>query len=187
MIPCTAVFPTTLRAYIPAWILRARRMYVLRIAHLARRLHTTQERIALCALHLAQEAPEDGVLNHIGWYLLEDDGLCTLAASLRTRRFDSFTLLLFFRRHGCGLYRTLLWVGVAREPCRRGSPADSRPCAPFWLLVCSEPWRFVVRRLLSRLFPARELPRLYLPQLEERQRTLIVLPCCFPPRNRRCI
>ena len=160
----------------PRMDFESRRMYVLRVAHLARRLHTTQERIALCALHLAQEAPEDGVLNHIGWYLLEDDGLRTLAASLRTRRFDSFTLLLFFRRHGCGLYRTLLWVGVAVSLAAAIALRIPGLALPFWLLVCSEPWRFVVRRLLSRLFPARELPRLYLPQLEERQRTLIVLP-----------
>ena len=35
----------------PRMDFESRRMYALRAAHLARRLHTTQERIALCALH----------------------------------------------------------------------------------------------------------------------------------------
>ena len=154
----------------------SRRMYVLRTARLARLMGMTEERVALGALHLAQEAAEDGAADHIGTYLLTDEGLQALYASLRLRRSLRFPLALFFRRHGRGLYLTLLWLGVAAGLAAGAALSLPALLIPAWLLVFSHAWRVLLGRVLPRLYPARELPRLHLPQLEERQRTLLVLP-----------
>ena len=68
----------------------SRRMYVTRLARLAQQMNMSQERVALGAVRLAQESEDDGIHNHVGYYLLEDAGLRQLYLSLRIRRASLF-------------------------------------------------------------------------------------------------
>lgn len=160
----------------PAMDFESRRMYVQQTARLARQMRMPQARVALGALHLAQEAERDGIQDHVGYYLLETPGIRALYGSLRLRRGGMFPLRLFFHAHGAGLYRLLLGLGVVAGTGLMLLLRMPAPLWPLWALVFSQPWRTLIQRMLHRLYPPQMLPRLHLPRLTPQQRTLVVLP-----------
>lgn len=160
----------------PSMDFDSRRMYVSRLARLARQMGMSQERVALGALRLAQEAEDDGIHNHVGHYLLEDGGIRRLYLSLRIRRIHPFPFLLFFRRHSRGIYLALLWVGVAAGLALMPVLGLSALLWPLWGLCFSQLWRMLCQGMLERLLPDRTLPRLHIQALQESQRTLVVVP-----------
>lgn len=154
----------------------SRRMYVTRLARLAQQMNMSQERVALGAVRLAQESEDDGIHNHVGYYLLEDAGLRQLYLSLRIRRASLFPVRLFLRRHSRGCYLSLLWVGIAVGLLLMIPLRLPWLLWPLWGLCFSELWRLLGQGFLQRWLPNRELPRLHITALKESQRTLVVLP-----------
>ncbi len=160
----------------PAMDFESRRMYVSTLARLARHMGMSQERVAQGALRLAQEAEDDGIQNHVGYYLLETAGMRRLYLSLRIRRASLFPARLFLYRHSCGGYRLLLWGGVAAGVLLMGPLGLPPALWPLWALCFSQPWRFLCQRMCQGLLPNRALPRLHIDGLTESQRTLVVVP-----------
>ena len=157
----------------------SRMAYRRRTAWLARLFHADEMAVVQAALELCDAAPEDALERHVGWYLLEGEGIRALRRRLNTRHGRTATLLCL---HADGLYRAGLWLfALAFSVLILGRGYT------LWLLPALLPVTGLISRaamgaLLNRWVPPRVLPRLALERLDEDMRTLVVLPVA--PRDR---
>ena len=143
---------------------------------LGRLFRMPETRIAQAALDLCASADPDSLEAHVGWYLLEDEGRTALRHALPGHR---GVLALWLSRHRFALLRGLSWVVNTAA-----SLLFLRAGYTLWLLPVFVPVAgCVLRALLRRLYPPRELPRLALDTLSEDMRTLIVLPAVLRDRH----
>ena len=143
---------------------------------LGRLFRMPETRIAQAALDLCASADPDSLEAHVGWYLLEDEGRTALRHALPGHR---GVLALWLSRHRFALLRGLSWVVNTAA-----SLLFLRAGYTLWLLPVFVPVAgCVLRALLRRLCPPRELPRLALDTLSEDMRTLIVLPAVLRDRH----
>lgn len=156
----------------PAMDAPSRALYRQHAAQLARLFHVEEQHLVQQTLALCRQADPDGLRDHVGWYLLENDGIRALRKRLHTRH---------------GLLR--LFVKQA-EPwlCRAGLSAAALAGGlcflharhPLWALpVFLGVWSCLTHALadvLRRLHPPAPLPRMSITRLEENARVLLVLP-----------
>lgn len=149
-----------------------------RAAMLAQRFYVDETSLVRGVLRLCQVPEKDGVTDHVGWYLLENDGIQALHRHLKARRGRAS---LFFLRHRTIYLRTvliLLNILAALWLLHRGYT--------LWLLP---PLMMVtgcgIRFLLARLFPAAHTPppQIALTEVPADLRTLVVMPAQLRSRS----
>lgn len=157
----------------------SRAMYRARMAWLAQDFDRDELTVARAALELCDQAGKDVLERHVGWYLLEKDGVRALRRSLNTRRGLISTDAWL---HADFLYRAGLWVlalAFAALILRRGYTLW---LLPVLLPVTGRISRALLDPLLRRSMPPCHPPRLKLDRLTDDMRTLVVLPA--RPRDR---
>lgn len=164
--------------FYPTMTLPSRAAYRARAAQLARFFHTDEVRLTRCVLELSAIPEKDGLLDHVGWYLLEADGMHALQRRLKAPRGSSF---LWLHRHREGFLRTL--VAVLATLCalvflHRGYALWLLP--PF-LLIITPTLRFALDRLLPGLPPI--VPQIAPEHFPAAQRTLVVMPTVLHHRS----
>ena len=155
----------------------SRAMYRARVAWLAQAFDRDELTVARAALDLCDRAGKDALGRHVGWYLLEKDGIKALRKALNTRHGLVETAIWL---HAGALYRAGLWLLAlmfAALILRRGYT--------LWLLPVLLPVTGLISRAVMSLLPRRmppcHPPRLKLDRLGDDMRTLLMLPA--RPRN----
>ena len=156
----------------------SRMQYRRRIAWLAQRFDAEETAVAQAVLDLADDAAEDRLEHHVGWYLLEGEGIRALRRRSNTRHGQA-ALLLFL--HADRLYRAGLWVLALAFSALILGRGYTLWLLPFLLPVTGLISRAAMGALMRRM-PPRILPRLALEDLGPDMRTLVVLPVA--PRDR---
>ena len=144
----------------------SRMMYRRRVARLARLFRAPEEAAARAALDLCDEAQDGALERHVGWYLLERDGMRALG-----RKLDARTL--WWPRLGW-LYRAGLWALALVFAVLILGRGYTLWLLPFLLPVTGCVSRAALGGWMRSL--GRPLPRLELRRLEDDMRTLVVLP-----------
>jgi len=153
---------------------KSRAYYRSRVQHLARLTAQSERSIADAAISLAASWHDD-VKGHVGYYLLETEGMQKLADRLKSRSF-MWRLRLFFRRNAVYCYRLSLCIGnftgigllmLLKLPLFLYLPA---------VLLVSQTTRALLRMLIKKIISPRLLPRIGIKQLTDEQKTLVVYP-----------
>ena len=151
----------------------SRMLYRRRAAALAHSLASGEANLTQAVLELCAQAEPDGLRDHVGWYLLENDGLLSLGRYLHSRR---GLLSVWLRAHADVLYR----LGLSAASLAAGlvflQARHPLGMLPFFLGVFSCVSHLIADKAARRLMPATPLPRMYLPRIDEEARTLIVIP-----------
>ena len=163
----------------PRMDMDSRAMYRSRAAWLARAFDMDEQTIARAALALCEDAGEGALERHVGWYLLEADGVQTLRKKLNTRRGLMTTALCLHVDFAC---RAGLWTLALPFAALILGRGYTLWLLPVLLTVTGCISRAALDPLLRRFMPAGHLPRLRLERLAEDMRTLVVLPA--RPRDR---
>jgi len=159
----------------PKMDFESRQYYCGRVQRLAGQCRVPESVLAEAACRLTKEGKQDGVHNHVGYYLTEAEGEQALKNHLHASR-PFFALRLFIKKHVTALYRLSLFLWALL-----GIFALYRFHVPFLMGLFSLPlsaqlarrfWRYVARKRL----PPRFLPRVQLDQLTEETRCLVVIP-----------
>lgn len=152
---------------------QSRAAYRREAARLARVFATGETRVARACAALALDGTNDGLHNHVGYYLLDDEGREQLRRYLEARR---GRIWLWCDRRADTLYR--IGLGAAATAGGLGFLMARQPLwmLPFFLGVWSALTHFLADRLVRRFRAPRPLPRLHMERIEEADRTLIVIP-----------
>lgn len=160
----------------------SRLFYRRRAACIAREVSLSETTVIHRALALCHEHT-DSPRNHIGYYLLEDDGVRALM-----NRLGGLTMRAR-ARFFISAHPSLFWLLAQIVLCASGSllfyligaPAIALPvCA----LVSSPAALTLTERAVRRFFPARPLPALEFDRIPDTARTLVVIPALVSSRER---
>lgn len=153
----------------------SRAYYRSRVQRLARLMKKEEQALSRTVIALSHRGEEDGVHDHVGFYLLEPAGEAALAKALSVRRLP-WRVNAFCRRQAPGLYRVALFIGVVLGIAV--STLMDLPLLMFFPLgfLFSQLTRFLLASAFERLLPVRRLPRLYIEKLSPQQQTLVVCP-----------
>lgn len=162
----------------PRMTLTSRSSYRQHIAQLSQRFRLDELRLMRGVLHLSSVPEKDGLLDHVGWYLLEPEGIRALHRYLKAPRGRLSILFAQYRDTLCRAALFFLNALSALLLLQRGYT--------LWLLspllmVTACGWRF----LLTRLFPP---PKSFVPQIAfdhvpDHLRTLVVMPAVLRSRT----
>lgn len=156
----------------PRMTASSRQLYRQRAADWARRFCCTQERLVHAALALSREAQEDALERHVGYFLLESEGLRALRLALAA---PQGRMAVWRTAHA----RTLRRVGQGLLVAAGGLIFLNRyqPLAmlPFFLALMGA----IARWLFVPLTRSMAQPQLEITALTEELRTLAVLPVCL--------
>ena len=157
----------------PAMDTESRALYRQRAAALARLFSVEETRLAKDILVLCGAADPDGLRDHVGWYLLEYQGVRALQRHLHVHR---GTLRLLLEHHAPWLHRAALAIFALASGLIFLHSGHPLWMLPFFLGASSGLAHFLLGALLHRLFPGHPLPRMQVNHVTEESRTLIVLP-----------
>ncbi|MCH5286837.1 MAG: DUF3131 domain-containing protein [Christensenellaceae bacterium] len=163
----------------PRMDMDSRAMYRERVAWLARAFDADEQTVAQAALELCEEAEKDTLERHVGWYLLESEGVRALRKKLNAQR-GMITTVVWL--HADFVYRAGLWVLALAFAVLILGRGYTLWLLPVLLTVTGCISRALLDPLLRRFMPASHPPRLQLSRLTEDMRTLVVLP--VQPRDR---
>lgn len=163
----------------PAMAPESRMLYRQRAAALSRLFSVDETRLAKEILALCSAADPDGLRDHVGWYLLEHQGIWALQRHLQVRRgFLRLCLWRFapwirrFGLAGAGLALALAFL-------HSGHPLWA---LPVFLGVASQLTHFL-SDTFTRCFPQPPLPQMQVDAITGETRTLIVLPVTLSARS----
>lgn len=151
----------------------SRRVYRAQAASLAHRFGVDEIRLARCCVHLARKAQDDPPRNHVGLYLMEHEGHVRLQRELHAMHGRLYTWL---HGHHALLARMLTGAAgiVAGILCLVGGiPLFA---LPVFLCLLSAAVHPLIMQLLQRIFPPVPQVRIHLERIDNRVRTLLVLP-----------
>lgn len=162
----------------PRMTLTSRSSYRQHIALLSQRFHLDELRLMRGILHLSSIPEKDGLLDHVGWYLLEPEGICALHRYLKA---SHGRLFLLFARHRDTLCRAALFVLNTLTALLLLQRGYTLWLLPPLLMITACGLRF----LLNRLFPQ---PKSFVPQIAfdhapDHLRTLVVMPAVLRSRT----
>ena len=163
----------------PRMDMDSRLMYRERAAWLARLFRVEERAAAQAVLDLCEDAQEEALERHVGWYLLEWDGIRALRQRLKSR---GGWLAAMGWLHAGWLYRAGLWALAFVFSVLILDRGYTLWLLPVLLTVTGCLSRAMLGGLLRRWMPPHRLPRLALDRLGDDMRTLVVLPVA--PRNR---
>lgn len=159
----------------PKMDFESREYYRNRVERLSRLMDVPESRLAQAACSLSQKGKDDGIRDHVGFYLLEALGERALKKELGASR-AGFTLHLFLKKHARGLYRLMLFIWalltLAALICLKVPFYAALPV----LLLSSQLIRKGIRLAAAHFLPVRKLPRLEIDALDEKRRCLVVIP-----------
>ncbi len=135
---------------------------------LARRFHCRPMHVTREAMALAQDAEAQSLERHIGYWLLDAEGVSLLRRSLGTRH---GRLSCFFLRSPDRMQRTLLWVFSVLVGFTFLQARQPLLLLPVFLIAAGT----ISRAALSRMQNPRPLPMMALRNASEDLRTLVVL------------
>ena len=151
----------------------SRSLYRCRAAALSRAFRTDEAGLVRAVLALCAAAEPDGLRDHVGWYLLEPEGMLALGRRLRRR----WRLVpVWLRAYADTLYRLGLSAAALGAGLAFLGARHPLGMLPFFLGVFSCVSHFAAEQAVRRLLPPQPLPRMYLPRIGEEARTLIVIP-----------
>ena len=164
----------------PAMDADSRMLYRQRAAHFSRLFSVDELRLAREVLILCGAADPDGLRDHVGWYLMEPQGIRALQKHLQVRR--GF-LRLCLRRWAPWIFRVSLGLFALAAGL-----IFLHSGHPLWMLlpflgVSSCLGHFLIEKVTRRLFPALPLPRMHIERITEDMRTLIVIPTVLRDRT----
>ncbi|MGN0793196.1 MAG: DUF3131 domain-containing protein [Aristaeellaceae bacterium] len=147
----------------------SRQLLRIRADRLAALFHVGTDALCEAALALCEDAESNALERHIGWYLLEPEGMAALRRRLASRRGRT---ALFLHAHRTGLYRillTLFSLFCAVAYLNAGNPLLLLPGFLF-IAGC------LPRAVLSLFRRDPPLPMLEISRITGELRTLVVLP-----------
>lgn len=164
----------------PAMDADSRMLYRQQVAHYARLFSVDELRLTREILILCGAADPDGLRDHVGWYLMEHQGIRALQKHLQVRR--GF-LRLCLRRWAPWIFRVSLGLFALVAGLFFLHSGQ-----PLWMLlpflgVSSCLGHFLLEKTVRRLFPALPLPRMHVERITEDMRTLIVIPTVLRDRS----
>lgn len=156
----------------------SRAAYRARIAQLASAFHTDEVRLTRTVLELSAIPEKDGLLDHVGWYLLETDGMRALHRQLKAPWGRG---ILWLYRHRAGLQRLLFALSATMCALLFLHRDHSLWLLPPFLLIMAQGLRFLLEHLPTGFAPI--IPQIAPEHFASSRRALAVMPIVLHHRS----